>query len=130
MIIIIITIIIIIIILWKIKAENKLPWDYFKRYLTTQTKISEAAFSNDESYGYGDTTGLKICRETVASFLQRKFTSYTSPSSSLPHLSKPSPSAMTISPDHVVIGSGCASLLNQLFFSLAEPNDGELVQIL
>jgi aspartate/methionine/tyrosine aminotransferase len=101
-------------------AENKLILkDLSSRLCTHSTAV--AAFENRDNYCYNDMRGMMTARESVARFLTRKFL-------------KPEPGtensacgATCIQADNVILGSGCAGLLNGLFFSLTEANEAVLI---
>ncbi len=96
-------------------AENKLILEELSARLTkAQFNVASVAFSHPDNYCYNDMKGMYSAREAVARFLTRKFL-------------KPDTNSTFIKADDVIFGSGCASLLNWLFFSLCE--EGEVVLI-
>lgn len=98
-------------------AENKLVLDIIaERFMQ-----SAAAFSDSSVYCYNSFLGMPIAREAVAYFLARRFLFpeqvHLDPHAALTH----------IKPTHVALGSGCAALINHLFFLLGEPGDACLI---
>uniref|UniRef100_A0A7S4I6X9 Aminotransferase class I/classII large domain-containing protein n=2 Tax=Odontella aurita TaxID=265563 RepID=A0A7S4I6X9_9STRA len=101
-------------------AENKLSTDTLARRLM-QPGTVEAAFSDSSVYCYNGFLGLPNCRQAVAYFLARRFLRPEVQSLSMGE------GLALISPEHVALGSGCASLLNYLCFALAEEGDAILI---
>jgi hypothetical protein len=83
-----------------------------------QPGTAYTAFSDSIAYCYNGFLGLPATREAVAYFLTRRFLEPTKTRGT---------SLMHVSPDCIALGSGCASLLNHLFFSLAEKGDAVLI---
>lgn len=74
--------------------------------------MSHAAFSDNDVYCYNNFLGLEPARNAVASFLENYF----------------SPQQHNkIDPENIALSSGCAALLNSLFYSLAEEGDAVLI---
>ena len=101
-------------------AENKLVTEHLAERLM-QPGTATAAFSDSVVYGYNGFLGLPQAREAVAYFLARKFLCPNEPNLS------PETALERIRPEHVALGSGCAALLNYLFFALAEEGDAVLI---
>jgi aspartate/methionine/tyrosine aminotransferase len=101
-------------------AENKLVIDLIADRFT-QVGTATAAFAHPDVYCYNAFLGMPLAREAAAYFLARRF--YR------PHDDDVSPeqALQWISPNHVGLGSGAASLLNALFFLLGEAGDACLV---
>mmetsp|Transcript_12203 Transcript_12203/g.22883 ORF Transcript_12203/g.22883 Transcript_12203/m.22883 type:complete len:550 (+) Transcript_12203:45-1694(+) len=107
-------------------AENKLILDTLSRRLLQQSSqqssqsyyYCHAAFESQDNYCYNDMRGMMHARESVARFLTRKF---------LQPCTNSTTTSTTISGEHVILGSGCAGLLNGLFFSLLEEGDAVLI---
>ena len=93
-------------------AENKLVQDMLSKRLQ-EADVMKSAFDHPEMFCYNDFLGLPSIREKVATFLTRKFLR--------------NERMNQILPEHVVLGSGCGSLLNLLFFVLAEEGDAVLI---
>mmetsp|Transcript_12047 Transcript_12047/g.26085 ORF Transcript_12047/g.26085 Transcript_12047/m.26085 type:complete len:507 (-) Transcript_12047:31-1551(-) len=101
-------------------AENKLVTEHLAERLM-QPGTATSAFSDSIVYGYNGFLGLPQAREAVAYFVARKFLCPDEP-----HLS-PELALERVRPEHVALGSGCAALLNYLFFALAEEGDAVLI---
>ena len=95
-------------------AENKLVQAKLTERLM-QPNVLKAAFSDDMVYCYNSFLGLPPAREAVANFLTRKF------------LCPESTDSNKVNPNHVALGSGCASLINSLCYVLAEEGDAVLI---
>jgi aspartate/methionine/tyrosine aminotransferase len=98
-------------------AENKLVQEALAKRLM-QPGTAYTAFSDSIAYCYNGFLGLPATREAVAYFLTHRFLNPTKTRGT---------SQMHVSPDCIALGSGCASLLNHLFFSLAEKGDAVLI---
>jgi len=102
-------------------AENKLVIDLMAERLAGGAGTTMAAFSDSMVYCYNSFLGLPVAREAVAYFLAKKFLfpeeTRLSPEEALRHVDS----------QHVVLGSGCGSLLSHLFFCLGEEGDGVLI---
>lgn len=83
----------------------------------SQPQIAKIAFELDtqNSFCYNNFMGLTPLRESVAAFLNRKFKCL------------PTENGSGIQPEHIVVGSGCAGLLNVIFCLLADENDAVLI---
>ena len=101
-------------------AENKLITDYVAERLM-QPGTGTAAFSSSDVYCYNSFLGLPLAREAISYFLVRKFLHPTGRSIT------PEESFAMIKPQHVAVGSGCAALINHLFFILGETGDACLI---
>lgn len=97
-------------------AENKLITDLLAQRLMHSGTSSEA-FSDSHVYCYSSFLGLPVAREAVAYFLARRFLYPNDPSLT------PEAALKAINPFNVALGSGCAALLNYLFFILGEEGD-------
>ncbi len=105
-------------------AENKLILDELSARLTqAHFNVASVAFSHPDNYCYNDMKGMYSAREAVARFLTRKFLQLDDVNPDATTSSTPS----TIKADNVIFGSGCASLLNWLFFSLCEEGEAVLI---
>mmetsp|Transcript_25582 Transcript_25582/g.39327 ORF Transcript_25582/g.39327 Transcript_25582/m.39327 type:complete len:398 (+) Transcript_25582:323-1516(+) len=89
--------------------------------LAGSTGTAITAFSDSMVYCYNSFLGLPVAREAVAYFLAKRFLfpekSGMAPEEALQHVDS----------QHVVLGSGCGSLLSHLFFCLGEEGDGVLI---
>jgi aspartate/methionine/tyrosine aminotransferase len=98
-----------------------------------------AAFANFENYCYNDMRGMMHARESVARFLTRKFLrrkvvivgpnhhDHDTDDDHDEGSHDTSNGAGVIKGENVILGSGCAGLLNGLFFCLLEPGDVVLI---
>lgn len=101
-------------------AENKLVTDLIAtRFM--QPGTAEAAFFDSTVYCYNSFLGLPVAREAAAYFLAKRFLFPDVPSLS------PEQALQHVSPTNVALGSGCAALLNYIFFILGEENDACLI---
>jgi len=104
-------------------AENKLILkDLSSRLCKHSTAV--AAFENQDNYCYNDMRGMMSARESVARFLTRKF---LKPEQGETPPEDDNSACSAIQADNVILGSGCAGLLNGLFFSLSEANEAVLI---
>lgn len=87
-----------------------------------QPGTATAAFSDSIVYGYNSFLGLSIARDAVAYFLAKRFYRPDQAATMTPQMA-----LSLIDPEHIAIGSGCAGILNQLFFSLGEDGDACLI---
>ena len=99
-------------------AENKLPLHLLSDRLS-ENKMSSIAFSNHDVYCYNNFLGLSQTREAIALFLAKRFYGID--------VSFKEDALKQIDPENVVVGSGCVSLLNSLFYCLAEEGDAVLI---
>jgi 1-aminocyclopropane-1-carboxylate synthase len=97
-------------------AENKLTTDLLAERLM-QPGTATAAFSDSQVYCYSSFLGLPVARSAVAYFLAKRFLFPDDPTIT------PEQALEHISPQNIAIGSGCASLLNYLFYILGEKGD-------
>lgn len=97
-------------------AENKLVADLIAERLI-QPVTASVAFSDSEVYSYNSFLGLPVAREALAYFLVRRFlmpdAETVTKEEALQHINS----------QNVAFASGCAALLNYLFYGLGEPND-------
>jgi aspartate/methionine/tyrosine aminotransferase len=93
------------------RAENKLITNMLSKRLATKS-MSEIAFGHESTYRYDDVRGLHATRRTVANFIMRKFVKEA---------------GIAVKPDDIVLGSGATSILNYLFYFLAEENEVVLI---
>lgn len=101
-------------------AENKLVTEMIAaRFLQPGTVAT--AFSDSSVYYYNSFLGLSPARQAVAYFLAKRFLF-----PNVPNLT-PEQALQHISFGHVALGSGCAALLNYIFFILGEENDAVLI---
>jgi 1-aminocyclopropane-1-carboxylate synthase len=94
-------------------AENKLITGELSKRLC-RSSVAEAAFGDAEYFCYNDFLGMPDVRSTVAQFLTRKFW-------------RPTSSDVCMDPQHVILSSGCAASLNNLFYTLAEEKEAVLI---
>lgn len=99
-------------------AENKLPLHLLSDRLSDD-KMSSIAFSDHNVYCYNNFLGLTQTREAIAYFLAKRFYGID--------VSSKEDALKQVDPENVVLGSGCASLLNSLFYTLAEEGDAVLI---
>lgn len=106
-------------------AENKLITEDFSRYLSNPS-IAGAAFATDlpTPYCYNDFLGLPQAKSAVAYFFARKFLLLNGSDRTSLTVEE---ATQNILPQHIAIGSGCSSLLNYLFYILAEEGDAVLI---
>lgn len=101
-------------------AENKLIQKTMAMRLMHQG-ITNSAFSDPLVYNYNGFCGLPAARSTIAYFLQKHFWSKENlnefKSNRTDH----------INPDNIVLGSGVASILNHLFYTLTSRGDVVLI---
>lgn len=89
-------------------AENKLVLPALSKRLNQLSTSS--VFEEFDNYCYNDMRGILSARESVARFLSRNF--YKSDG---------------IDANNVILGSGCAGLLNAIFLSLCEEQEAVLI---
>jgi hypothetical protein len=100
-------------------AENKLVTEMVAaRFM--QPGTADAAFSDAAVYCYNSFLGLPVARQAAAYFLAKRFLYPGIPLT-------PEQALQHISPGHVALGSGCAALLNYVFFIIGEENDAVLI---
>jgi len=100
-------------------AENKLVTEMIAaRFM--QPGTAAAAFSDSTVYSYNSFLGLPSARQAVAYFLAKRFLYPDIPLT-------PEQALQHISPGNVALGSGCAALINYVFFILGEENDACLI---
>jgi aspartate/methionine/tyrosine aminotransferase len=97
-------------------AENKLVTDLIAERLM-QPGTAIAAFSDSQVYGYSSFLGLPVAREAIAYFLAKRFLFPDNPTIA------PEEALQHISPEHVAVGAGGASIINYLFYILGEKGD-------
>lgn len=110
-------------------AENTLVQEMLANRLM-KPAIAAHAFGDSVSYCYNGMLGLPVAREAVAYFLARRFLLAPDGGKSSVIAIAPTTENVTsdrINPEHVAIGAGAASILNNLFFILAEKGAGVLV---
>jgi len=118
-------------------AENKLVQETLANRLMLPG-TAQTAFSDEVVYSYNGFLGLPEARQAAAYFLARRFLlarggggdvrrQSSSSSELVEPETTPETAAMMINPEHVSLGAGCASLLNNLFFTLAEKGDAVLI---
>lgn len=95
-------------------AENKLILKELSSRLS-QYQVAKTAFVDEANYCYNDMRGMMHVRESVARFLTRKF------------LKPEKGNDSVVNAEHVILGSGCAGLLNGLFLSLLEEGEAVLI---
>ena len=96
-------------------AENKLVLEELSTYLS-KPHIAKIAFELEPqlSFCYSNFMGLAPLRQSVANLFSRKFKCVED-------------GVYKVKPDNIVVGSGCAGLLNVLFGLLADENDAVLI---
>jgi len=96
-------------------AENKLVVEELATYLS-QPHMAQVGFQTEPqlSFCYSNFMGLAPLRQSVATFFTRKFKCIAEENEAL-------------KPEHIVVGSGCAGLLNVLFCLLADEKDAVLI---
>ena len=94
-------------------AENKLIVEALSKRLT-KSDVALAAFGEEDYFCYNDFLGIPDVRSTVARFLTRKFW-------------RPTSIDVCMDPQHVILSSGCAASLNNLFYTLAEEKEAVLI---
>jgi len=110
-------------------AENTLVQEMLANRLM-KPAIAAHAFGDSVSYCYNGMLGLPGAREALAYFLARRFLLAPDGGKSSVIAMAPTAENVTadrINPEHVAIGAGAASILNNLFFILAEAGTGVLV---
>jgi len=108
-------------------AENKLVLNELSTYLS-QPHISKIGFeiSKQNSFCYNSFMGLVPLREAIVSFYTHTFLKRHDKDTE-PAPPKRTTTTPIINPEHVVIGSGCAGLLNTLFCLLTDVHDAVLI---
>ena len=101
-------------------AENKLILDVVAERLM-QVGTATAAFSDSTVYCYNSFLGLPVARDAVAYFLAKRFYLPQQPNLD------PNTALQHIRPQHVVLASGCAAVLQYLFFLIGEPGESCLI---
>ena len=101
-------------------AENTLVQEVLASRLMRQGTAPHA-FSDSVAYCYNGMLGLPVAREAVAYFLEKRFLCAEE------DVDSNFRSRTRINPEHISIGAGAASILNNLFFTIAEPGEGVLV---
>lgn len=107
-------------------AENKLVQESLAVRLMQQG-IAINAFSDSIVYCYSGFLGLPAARATIAYFLEKVFFKRSEVSSGVALDQSSSSYPNHINPEHVVFGSGVASLLNHLFYTLTGHGDVILI---
>lgn len=95
-------------------AENRLVIDLLQARLAT-LETAKAGFDHPEVYGYNNSLGLQVVRETLAQFMQEHFCSSSNNN------------GVTIQAQHIAVGAGVISFLSNLCFALGSPGDAVLV---
>lgn len=108
-------------------AENKLVTVLLQDRLATAATAQAGYGDSLEVYSYGSPLGLQVMKKAVAKLLQDRFLLEPLPSSSPPTTDSSSSKKLVISPDHIAIGAGAISILNNLFFALGNPGDAVLI---
>lgn len=111
-------------------AENKLVQEALAVRLMQQgTAIT--AFSDSVAYCYSGFLGLPSARLAAASFIEKRFWkkkfAYPTGLNSNEYKTLERKEDGSINPEHVAFGSGVGSLLNHLFFILAQKGDVVLI---
>jgi aspartate/methionine/tyrosine aminotransferase len=104
-------------------AENKLILKKLSTRLCTNS-VAVSAFNNHDNYCYNDMRGLMHARESVARFLTKKFLKPEHHENGKPNENS---DVNAIEAKNVILGSGCAGLLNGLSLCLAEAKDAVLI---
>ena len=107
------------------RAENKLVTKELSKRLSRES-VAKIAFGDESTYRYDDVRGLYFVREVIARFIMKYFISdcaYSSDSD----VDNRATSQLMIQPEHIVIGSGATSILNYLYYFLAEEKDVVLI---
>jgi len=94
-------------------AENKLVHDKLAERCH-KSSSSYDLWKREESYCYNDMRGLPDVRSSFAVLLEHYFWSNKAQNE-------------FINPEHITLSSGASSILNQLFYTLAEPGDAVLI---
>ena len=111
-------------------AENTLVQELLATRLM-RSGTATNSFSDSVAYCYNGMLGLPVAREAVAYFLEKRFLCVQDNDSSNRDLDTTNHDNIDrndkINPEHIAIGAGAASILNNLFFTIAEPGEGVLV---
>jgi len=100
--------------------ENNLVTDLIAERLI-EPGTASVAFSNSVVYGYNSFLGLPAAREALAYFFAKRF--LLPPGQSVTK----EEALQNISPENVAFGSGCAAIINSLFYILGERGDACLI---
>ena len=96
-------------------AENKLVLDILaERFMQT----GSTGFSDSSVFTYNSMLGMPVAREAAAYFLARRFLWKSNDASS-----DPDHALQEIKPKHIGYGTGCAALINHVFFLLGQKGD-------